>query len=69
VVACTLAFPRPGAVPITINGQFAVFTEPGAIDMCVLGRDVMGHFDLIVSWRHDAVQLLGGHHRFAVAGS
>lgn len=67
VVSCTLAFPRPGAVPITIRGQLAVFAEPGAIDMCVLGRDVMSYFDLIVSWRHDTVLLVGGNDRFAVA--
>ena len=63
MASCTLAFRRPGAVPVTVTGRFAVFTEPGVIDMCVLGRDVTNHFDLLVSWRDDTVLLVGGNER------
>jgi hypothetical protein len=43
-----------------VQGQFAAFTDPAASDLSVLGRDVLDHFDLIVSKRRNDVLILAG---------
>ncbi len=63
-----LEFQRPGLAPVTVRGEFAVFTEAGALDTRVLGRDVLDHFEVIVSRRRNEVVLLAGAHRYAVHG-
>lgn len=52
--------------PIRLKGEFAAFRDETAIDLCVLGRDVLNHFDCIVSRRNNEVLLLAGNHRYAV---
>jgi hypothetical protein len=52
--------------PARIHGQFAAFTDPTAADMSILGRDVLDHFDVIVSRRRDAILLLAGQHQYVV---
>ncbi len=51
---------------VTINGEFAAFTQDEALDMSVLGRDVMNLFAVIVDRPGDAVCLLGQRHRYRV---
>ena len=53
----------------TIRGIFAAFTDPAATDLSVLGRDVLHHFDVILSRRRDEVALLAGHHRYEIHSS
>jgi hypothetical protein len=51
---------------ITFKGQFLAFTDPAALDMSVLGRDITNHFALIVDRPQELVCLLGQGHRYAV---
>ena len=44
----------------SIRGDFAAFTDPTATDLSVLGRDVLNHFDVILSRARDEVLLLAG---------
>ena len=68
MVSCALEFPRERMQPVMVHGEFAVLTDLSVLDMSVLGRDVMDHFDVIVSRRRDTVVLLAGNHHFAVQG-
>jgi hypothetical protein len=52
--------------PATIRGVFAAFTEPDAIDMSILGRDVLDNFDVIISRRRNEVLLLAPNHQYQV---
>ena len=48
---------------IRVRGDFAAFTDPTALDMSVLGRDVTNNFDLILSRPRNEVTLLAAPHR------
>jgi hypothetical protein len=52
-----------------VRGQFAAFTDPHATDVSILGRDVPGHCDVIISRRRDEVLLLAANHRSEVTRS
>lgn len=52
-----------------VKGQFGAFTDPAAIDLCILGRDVLQHFDVIVSRRRNQVLLLAANHEYLVKTS
>jgi hypothetical protein len=66
VVATVLELDRQGGGTARIRGQFAVFTDAHATDMSILGRDVLDHFDVIVSRPRDEVLLLSPPHRYHV---
>jgi hypothetical protein len=51
---------------IMLRGQYAAVTRAEALDMCVLGRDVMNLFSLIVDWPQRLVCLLGQHHQYMI---
>jgi hypothetical protein len=48
------------------QGGFAAFTDPTATDYSILGRDVLDHFDVILSRRRDEILLLAPPSRFEV---
>jgi hypothetical protein len=50
-----------------IRGEFAAFLSPTASDFCVLGRDVLDNFDVILSRRRGQVLLLAPNHHYQVA--
>jgi Aspartyl protease len=49
-----------------MRGQFAAFTDPAATDLSILGRDVLNHFDLILSRRRNEVMLIAPNHEYRV---
>jgi hypothetical protein len=51
---------------VSFVGRFAAFTDPAALDMSVLGRDITNLFALIVDRPQDVVCLLGGNHRYVI---
>jgi hypothetical protein len=61
-----LHFTREDGAPAKIRGQFAAFTDPGASDISILGRDVLNHFDLILSRPRSEIFFLSGNHRYVV---
>ena len=52
-----------------VRGQFGAFTDASAIDFPILGRDVLNHFDVIVSRRRNQVLLLAGNHNYVITTS
>jgi len=66
IVETLLQLPREDGGVANIKGQFAAFTDPKAIDLCILGRDVLQHFDVIVSRRRNQVLLLAANHEYVV---
>ena len=50
----------------TIQANFAAFTDPKATDFSILGRDVMDHFDVIMSRRRDEIFLLASPSRYDI---
>lgn len=66
VVATQIRMFRETGAPISFDGQFAAVTDPAAIDMSVLGRDLTNLFAVIVDRPQDVVCLLGGHHRYVI---
>jgi hypothetical protein len=65
-VTATLEWPQASGPPAHIRGQFAAFTDPKASDMCILGRDVLNHIDVILSRRRNDVLLLAPNHAYVV---
>ena len=49
-----------------MRGEFAAFTDPAATDLSILGRDILNHFDVILSRRRNEVLLLAANHQFRV---
>lgn len=51
---------------VRLKGQFAAFQDDTAIDLSVMGRDLLNHFDCVVSHRNAEVLLLAPNHRYVV---
>ena len=51
------------------RGEFAAFTKLEALDISVLGRDIMELFAVIVDRRAEVVCLLGQRHRYIITES
>jgi predicted aspartyl protease len=58
LVETCILLTREDGTEISSRGPFAVFTDPEALDMCVLGRDVTNHFAVIIDRPRDGVSLL-----------
>ena len=66
LVRTTLTLYGDDGSPARIQGEFSAFLDPAATDMSILGRDVLDHFDLIVSRQRNEVVLLATNHRYRV---
>lgn len=51
---------------VRLKGEFAAFQDDTAIDLSVMGRDLLNHFDCIFSRRNAEVLLLAPNHRYVV---
>ena len=49
-----------------LRGEFAGFTDPTATDLSILGRDVLDHFDVLISRRRNEILLLAPRHRYRI---
>jgi hypothetical protein len=67
VVNTIVEFLRAEGGPARVRGEMAAFTDPTATDLSILGRDVLDHFDVIISRRRDEVLLLSGNHHYHVS--
>ena len=66
VVRTTLTLYADDGSPARIQGDFAAFTDPAVADMSILGRNVLDHFDLLISRRRNEVLLLAMNHQYRV---
>jgi hypothetical protein len=56
-----------GGSRVVFRGQFAALTDPAAMDMSVVGRDITNLFALIIDRQQDQVCLLGKGHRYSIS--
>jgi hypothetical protein len=66
LVRTTLTLYAEDGSPARFQGNFAAFPDPAAADMRILGRDVLDHFDVIVSRRRNEVVLLATNHAYQI---
>lgn len=66
-VDAVLTFLTTAGHDIRVRGTYAC--APGSdLDLNVLGRDVLAHFDVILSRRRNEVLLIAGNHSYTVTG-
>jgi hypothetical protein len=65
-VTTAVEFIRDDGGPARVRGEFAGFTDPTATDLSILGRDVLDHFDLLISWRQREIFLLTPRHQYRI---
>ena len=68
-VGAVLKLPRDDGGIATVQGDFAAFTDPTATDFSISGRDVLDHFDVILSRQRDEILLLAPPSRYEVQTS
>jgi hypothetical protein len=66
VVQAVITFRHDAGGPVRMHGVYAAFTDPRAIDMSILGRDVLDNFDVVVSRPRGEVLLLSQNHQYRV---
>ena len=65
-ILTALRFLTDDGTAATIRGRLAATDDPKALDMSVLGRDILNLFAVIVDKPGDTVCLLGQRHRYRV---
>lgn len=68
LVTTVMEFTRDDGGPVRVRGEFAGFTDPIAIDLSILGHDVLNNFDLIISRRRNEILLLAPRHQCRIEG-
>jgi hypothetical protein len=66
VVTAVIEFLRDEGGPVRVRGEFAGFTDPTATDLSILGRDVLDHFDVLLSRRRNEILLVVPRHRYRI---
>ena len=66
VVTAVIEFLRDEGGPVRVRGEFAGFTDPTATDLSILGRDVLDHFDVLLSRRRNEILLVAPRHRYRI---
>ena len=65
-VGTQIRFSVAGGNAIVFEGTFAGFTQEDALDMNVLGRDIMNQFAVIVDRPGDVVCMVGKGHCYSI---
>jgi len=65
-VQTTLYLPTDSGTPGSVAGRYSAFLDPFALDMSVLGRDVLDNFAVIVDRPGTFVGLLRGEHTYRI---
>lgn len=66
LVTTVVEFLRDDGGPVRVRGEFAGFTDPTATDLSILGRDVLDHFDLVLSRRRREIFLIAPRHQYRI---
>lgn len=66
IVETQIQLTREDADNVVFRGQYAAVIKLEALDISVLGRDILGLFAVIVDQLHDVVCLLGQRHRYRI---
>lgn len=65
-VATSLRLTKHDAGKVNFRSQYAAVTEVEALDICVLGRDILGLFAVIVDEPKQIVCLLSQRHGYSI---
>lgn len=65
-VATQIRLTRDDGMQVLLRGEYAACLHYEALDMSVLGRDVLEMFALIVDRRADVITLIGGQHSYTI---
>jgi hypothetical protein len=65
-VRTQLSILRDDGIPVTLRGNYAACTQLAALDMSVLGRDILDMFTLIVDRPGNQIALIGGEHHYSI---
>jgi hypothetical protein len=57
---------RENNAKVILRRHYAGVTETSALDMSVLGRDVLNLFSVIVDWPQQVIGLLGQRHGYTI---
>lgn len=66
LIPTTLRLAHDMGEKVVFRGQFHAFTDPAALDMSGLGRDILNFFAVIVDHPGVRVCLLGQRHRYRI---
>ena len=66
IVGTRVLLSRTDGGTVAVEGPFAAFTNFEALELSVVGRDVLNHFSLIVDYSKRIVHLLTGRHRYTI---
>lgn len=66
MVETQIQFRRETGSAVVFRGQYRAVTKVDALDISVLGRDIMGLFSVIVDQSGGIVCLLGQRHRYTI---
>ncbi len=66
IVESSLRLTKHDAGKVILRAQFAGVTEVDALDICVLGRDILGMFAVIVDEPEQFVCLLSQRHSYTI---
>ena len=65
-VMTQIRLPLSDGEKAVFRGEFAAFTELESLDMCVLGRDILDMFAVIVDRSRDRVAMLREQHQYRI---
>lgn len=65
-VSTEVRLPLEKGSPITFQGKFAAFTDPAALEINILGRDIMKLFAVIVDQPGGSIALISKPHRYRI---
>ncbi|MBS1788092.1 MAG: retroviral-like aspartic protease family protein [Acidobacteria bacterium] len=68
-VATLLRLTKQDAGKVNFRSQYAAVTEVEALDICVLGRDILGLFAVIVDEPQQVISLLSQRHSYTIVES
>ncbi|MDQ3010560.1 MAG: protease [Acidobacteriota bacterium] len=66
LVETKLNLPRENGAPVIFTSRFTAVTDPTALDLCILGRDIMDLFAVIVDRPGNVVCLISQKHRYTI---
>jgi hypothetical protein len=52
--------------PVTFSGKYFAFRSIDSLDTCVIGRDILNHFAVIIDYPGKVVELLHGNDRYRI---
>jgi predicted aspartyl protease len=65
-IATQIRLTRDDGEKVMFRGNYSACTDHEALDMSVLGRDILEMFAVIVDRRADVVAFIGGQHHYAI---